>query len=161
MKIIITFQKHPCTNHTDGDYGVVEDDCEECNLCRCDEPGYCCGNELYSAYCPDCGCEVERPSCNACNDESCGNCNKVIFVKRGDDVFYSGTVIAEWTNGALKTYEATSGHPHLNATHCLGNAAPLFNDVTSKEMALEAVITHISNIDFNDAVGGTYDGIGE
>jgi hypothetical protein len=53
-----------------------------------------------------------------------------------------------------------AGHPHLSGSYCLGEAANLFENVTTKEQAIEAIVTHISNVDFEDGLGGEYHGIG-
>jgi len=162
MKVKITFHDHPCTNHTNGDWGAPDENCDDCGRCLCDSTGTCCQREHRSEYCPDCGCEIERPYCYACNDEHCHSCSSDSgdTFQHGVDVFYSGTVTAEWVNGTLKNYSTTAGHPHLTrSSHCLGQAAPLFHDVHSQEKAIEAVVTHISNVDFYDGVGAPYNGI--
>lgn len=161
VRIKLTFEDHPCTNHSDHDYRGKDEDCEMCTSCRCEDGGYCCGTVRHSAYCPDCGCEVEREFCYACNGEECGNCQEEgVEIPSGEDCTYSGVASARWVNGTLVEYYAI-GHPHImQASYCLGEAAPLFEGVTTKEQAVEAVVTHISNVDFGDGLGGTYTGIG-
>lgn len=156
VKIRLSFQDHVCTNHTPSDFTLPDPDCG-CSNCRCDEGGYCCHSERDGTYCSDCGGELERPCCYLCNGEDCG-CGE--RVSSGDDVTYTGTVSAEWKDGKLIRYTG-GGHPHLTGTYCLGSAAELFENVTTKEQAVEAVVTHISNVDFNDGLGsaGDYYGI--
>lgn len=153
ISIRLKFDRHPCTNHTDYEFRIPDTDCN-CGNCQCDEGGYCCGDERVSAYCPDCGAEIERPYCYVCAGEDCG-CGETIDAL--DDVAYSGTVWAKWINGALAEYRG-SGHPHVQSgNYCLGNTAELFVGVTTKEQAIEAVVTHVSNVDFSDGLGGPND----
>jgi len=157
VSIKIRFESHVCTNHTCGDFRSAGE-CEECESCRCDRecyPGYCCDEDRSTSYCSDCGCEVEFPYCYPCNGESCCEGETI---EEGADVTFTGLVVATWKHGTLVSYNG-SGHPHLNGSYCLGGAADLFVDVTTVEQAVEAVVTHISNVDFNDGLGGPYTGI--
>lgn len=153
VEVKLNFRSHLCTNHTLDDFTV--DLCDDCTRCRCEDDGYCCGEDRSSAYCPDCGCEIDRPICYACDGENCG-CGTTIDA--GEDVTYTGVVWAKWVNGTLTHYRG-DGHPHLNGSYCLGSAAPLFENVVTKEQAVEAIVTHISNVDFNDGLGGPYHAI--
>lgn len=152
VTIRIAFQSHPCTNHTDGDFYLTDEGCG-CSSCRCEEGDYCCGAVRQTQYCPECGAETEQPYCYPCNGEQC-ECG--VRICSGDDVLYSGSVYARWVNGALVDYSG-NGHPHLAGTYCLGDAAELFENVTTKEQAIEAIITHISNVDFHDGLGSSTD----
>lgn len=161
VSIRIDFQRHPCTNMSEYDYETGE--CSDCNTCRCDEGDYCCGATRYTAYCPDCGSETDRPHCYACSGEPCGNCNSNgdgESFPEGEDVTYTGVVSATWKNGELASYTGY-GHPHLNGTYCLDQCAPLFVGVTTQGQAVEAVVTHISNVRFESGLeNGPYTGIG-
>lgn len=162
VKIRLTFRNHPCTNHTDGSVQLKDPECETCGTCRCEEGGYCCGSTRHSQYCPDCGCEVEHEYCYQCSGEDCGNCDDAESIGDGEDVTYSGVASARWVDGTLVEYYAY-GHPHiLGASYCLGNAAPLFDGVRTQAQAVEAIVTHISNVDFHDGLGSMsdYHGIG-
>src|SRR4051812_18814585 len=113
MKIRVTFHNHPCTNHTGRDYTISDEECEECGSCRCDASVRCCRQDCHTPFCPLCGDELERPYCYACDGEECGNCGGDTY-EADCDVFYTGTVTAEWVNGTLSNYRASTGHPHLN-----------------------------------------------
>lgn len=155
VSVKIAFRNHPVTNHTGSTFVMSDEDCEQCGRCRCEEGGYCCGETHHSAYCPDCGEGIEHPYCFVCEGESCGSCGNEI--EPHAEIVYSGTVTATWKDGRLVTYKG-SGHPHVQSyNYCLGEAAELFTDVTDTARALEAVITHVSNVDFSDGLGGASD----
>jgi hypothetical protein len=154
VSIKIEFKHHPCTNHTTYDFHIPDSDCSECGCCNCDAEGYCCGLERSGTYCSDCGDEIERPYCYSCAGEEHEGCGERIESEA--DVLYSGTVTAVWKHGELIQYRGY-GHPHLQNSYCLGEAAPLFEDVTTEAQAIEAVVTHISNVDFGDGLGSASD----
>lgn len=153
VKIRMKFNRHRCSNHTDIDFYLTEEDCEECSNCRCEEGGYCCGHVRHSEYCPDCGDGISMPYCYPCGG---GNCGCAITIDAERDVMYSGTVTATWRNGELIEYDGF-GHPHLlgHNNYCLGEVANLFEGVTTTAQAIEAIVTHISNVNFNDGLGGS------
>lgn len=152
VSIKLRFNDHPCTNLTDGYFRMPDKDCEnQCAQCRCDSQGYCCGEERNTDYCADCGHQIECPPCYPCNGEEC-SCG--IEIPPDVDVTYTGNVQASWKNGELAFYRG-NGHPHLDGSHCLGEVARLFENVTTTAKAIEAVLTHISNVDFHDAINGS------
>lgn len=159
VSIVLNFRAHPCTNHSDEPWNISDVDCS-CASCHCDDDGYCCGNEWprHYQYCPSCGGEIEHDPCYSCNGETCGDCGDSI--SPDDDVTYTGRVEASWRNGELCDYRGY-GHPHLNGvnSYCLDECAPLFENVTTQAQAIEAVVTHISNVNFPDGLGGNYSGI--
>lgn len=163
MKIELSLKNHACQNLTNGDYGAENsDDCETCGHCRCEDSWECCRNELYSAYCPDCGRGAELPMCYTCNGETCGACEVGEHYPAGEPVYFTGKIIAEWNDqGALVSYKSTTEHPHITrSNHCINECAPLFQNVKTPSQAIHAILTHVSNINFYDALhGGPYDGL--
>lgn len=158
VRVRIVFREHPCTNHTESDFQLANEDCEVCGGCMCGEYATCCGGIQRGQYCSDCGAEMEQPYCYPCNGEIHEGCSRGIIIPESQDVLYTGTVYAHWKHGELIRYEGF-GHPHLDGTYCLGEAAELFSGVFSVEKAIEAIVTHLSNVDFSDGLGGTYNGI--
>ena len=148
VSVSLRFRRHVCTNMTGQSWTIGDEDCP-CGVCVCGDAGSCCGEDCPTPYCPLCGDSVDQPYCYTCNGDTCG-CGFV--VPSGRDVYYSGDVHAEWRNGELYSYEG-EGHPHIDgSSHCLGECAELFVGVTTEAQAIEAIVTHISNVDFSDAV---------
>lgn len=153
--VSLRFRRHMCTNMTDSSWTIGDSECS-CRMCACDEVGSCCGEECGTPYCPYCGDSVDQPYCYACKGETCG-CG--VFIAKGANVYYTGDVHAEWRNGELYHYEG-EGHPHIDSeSYCLGECAELFVGVTTIPQAIEAIVTHISNVDFGDAVSEDPTGI--